>query len=80
MEEAIKILKHAEAVLMKKIKGLKDGKPKYAASEKLRELRNAIQLLKHESMLDELDKEMDAKEEEAFLKQMFTNHPPTAQA
>ena len=30
MEEAIKVLQHAEVVLMKKIRAMKDGKPKYA--------------------------------------------------
>jgi hypothetical protein len=46
MQEAIKILRHSETVLVKKIKGMKDGKPKYAASEKLTELRDAIGALK----------------------------------
>lgn len=49
MQEAIDILEHAEVVLMKKIKSLQDGKPKYAASEKLTEIRYAISLLKMHS-------------------------------
>ncbi len=79
MDEAIKILRHAEDVLMKKIKGLKDGKPKWLASEKLRELRNAITVLK-QANLDEEFAEMDEKEEDEILEQIFTNRPPQAQA
>lgn len=45
MQEAIDILRHSETVLVKKIKGMKDGKPKYAAAEKLNELRDAIKVL-----------------------------------
>ena len=45
MQEAIDILRHSETVLVKKIKGMKDGKPKYAASAKLNELRDAIKAL-----------------------------------
>ena len=46
MQEAIEILRHSESVLVKKIKAMKDGKPKYAASAKLNELRDAIKVLK----------------------------------
>ena len=45
MQEAIEILRHSESVLVKKIKGMKDGKPKYAASDKVTELREAIKAL-----------------------------------
>ena len=76
MQEAIKILRHSEAVLMKKIKGMKDGKPKYAANEKVRELRYAIDVLKQVSMEDEADE----KEEEEVLKQIFEANPPHAKA
>jgi hypothetical protein len=44
--EALIVLTHAEAVLMKRIRDMKDGKPKYAASERLNELRSALKLLK----------------------------------
>jgi hypothetical protein len=44
--EAIIVLTHAEAVLMKRIREMKDGKPKYAASERLQELRTAMKLFK----------------------------------
>lgn len=76
MQEAIKILQHSEVVLMKKIKGLQDGKPKWAASAKLAEIRNAIAVLKQYDMVEE----MDEQEEEAFLAHQFTEHPPKAQA
>ena len=76
MTEAIKILRHAEAVLMKKVKSMKDGKPKYAANDKIRELRYAIDVLKQVSMEDEADE----KEEEEVLKQIFEANPPHAKA
>jgi len=44
--EAIIVLTNAEAVLMKRIKVMRDGKPKYAASERLNEIRNALKVLK----------------------------------
>jgi hypothetical protein len=44
--EALIVLTHAEAVLMKRIRDMKDGKPKYAASERLNELRTALKLFK----------------------------------
>ena len=76
MIEAIKILRHAESVLMKKVKSMKDGKPKYAANDKIRELRAAIDILKQVSMEEELDE----KEEEEVLQQIFEANPPHAKA
>jgi hypothetical protein len=76
MQEAIEILQHSEVVLMKKIKAMKDGKPKYAASERLNEIRYAIQVLKAH---DEMD-EMMAENEDAILTQQFINNPPRAKA
>ena len=76
MTEAIKILKHAESVLMKKIRSMQDGKPKYAASAKLSEIRDAIKILKQVNMEDEIGEE----EETEFLTHLFTNHPPQAKA
>jgi len=52
MQEAIKVLRHAESVLAKKIKGMKDGKPKYAANERINELREALKVLKQYDMED----------------------------
>lgn len=46
--EAIEVLTKAEAVLMKRIKAMRDGKPKYAASERLNQLREALKLVKNE--------------------------------
>jgi hypothetical protein len=76
MQEAIEILQHSEVVLMKKIKAMKDGKPKYAASERLNEIRYAIQVLKAH---DEMD-EMLTENEDAILTQQFINNPPRAKA
>ena len=73
MQEAIKILEHSEVVLMKKIKAMKDGKPKYAASAKISELRDAISLIEqYESGLDEL--------EDAGLVEALIENPPHAKA
>ena len=49
MQEAIDILRHSETVLVKKIKGMKDGKPKYAAADKLNEIREAIKILQYQN-------------------------------
>jgi hypothetical protein len=76
MEEAIKILEHNEVVLMKKIKGLQDGKPKWAASEKLREIRYAIDILKAHNDLDDM---LEEKEDEILIQQ-FTQNPPRYKA
>ena len=45
MQDVIDILRHQEAVLMKKIKGMNDGKPKYAASERVNQIRQGIRVL-----------------------------------
>lgn len=76
MEHALEILGHAEVVLMKKIKAMKDGKPKYVASEKLNELRHAMAVLKAH---DELD-EMIAANEDEILMEQFSRNPPKAKA
>jgi len=44
--EAIVVLENAESVLMNRIRVMRDGKPKYAASERLTELRTAMRILK----------------------------------
>jgi hypothetical protein len=46
MNEAIEVLEKAEAVLMKRIREMRDGKPKYAANHRLNELRDALKLIK----------------------------------
>ena len=76
MEHVMEILGHAEVVLMKKIKAMKDGKPKYAASEKLNEIRHAMAILKAHDELDEMFEE----NEDAILIEQFTQDPPQAKA
>lgn len=44
--EAFIVLESAESVLVNRIRVMRDGKPKYAASERLTELRAAIRMLK----------------------------------
>jgi hypothetical protein len=76
MQEAITILQHSESVLMKRIKAMKDGKPKYAASERLKEIRQAISILR---VHDEMD-EIFGENEDDILIEKFTKHPPNAKA
>jgi hypothetical protein len=76
MDYAIKKLKQDELVLMKKIKGLQDGKPKWAASTQLVEIRSAIALLER---YNEMSAE-DMENEDEYLKQIFELHPAKAKA
>ena len=76
MEYAIKKLKQDEVVLMKKIKGLQDGKPKWAASAQLDEIRTAIKLLQRYNDITE----QDLEDEDEYLKQVFEMAPAKAQA
>ena len=76
MEYAIKKLKQDEVVLMKKIKGLQDGKPKWAASAQLDEIRTAIKLLERYENITE----QDIEDEDEYLKQVFEMSPPKAKA
>jgi hypothetical protein len=76
MEYAIKKLKQDEVVLMKKIKGLQDGKPKWAASAQLDEIRTAIKLLERYDSITE----QDLEDEDEYLKQVFEMAPAKAQA
>jgi hypothetical protein len=76
MEYAIKKLKQDEVVLMKKIKSLQDGKPKWAASKQLDEIRTAIKLLERYNDITE----QDLEDEDEYLKEVFTAAPPKAQA
>ena len=76
MDYAIKKLKQDEVVLMKKIKGLQDGKPKWAASEQLDEIRSAIQLLERYNNITE----QDIENEDEYLKQVFEMSPAKAKA
>ena len=76
MDYAISKLKHDEVVLMKKIKSLQDGKPKWAASKQLYELRMAIKLLERYNDMTAAE----AEEEDEYLKEIFEVNPPKAQA
>ena len=76
MDYAIHKLKQDEIVLMKKIKGLQDGKPKWAASEQLTEIRSAIALLER---YNEMTAEQIENEDE-YLKELFEDNPPKAKA
>ena len=76
MDYAIMKLKQDEIVLMKKIKSLQDGKPKWAASEQLDEIRSAIELLDRYNNITE----QDIEDEDTYLKQVFANNPAKAKA
>jgi hypothetical protein len=76
MDYAIHKLKQDEIVLMKKIKSLQDGKPKWAASKQLDEIRSAIALLER---YNEMSAE-DMENEDEYLKQIFEQHPAKAKA
>jgi uncharacterized caspase-like protein len=76
MDYAIKKLKQDEVVLMKKIKSLQDGKPKWAASAQLDEIRSAIKLLERYENITE----QDIEDEDEYLKQVFEMSPPKAKA
>jgi len=76
MEFPISKLKEDEVVLMKKIKTLKDGKPKWTTSKQLDEVRSAIKLLERYNDITENDLE----NEDEYLKQIFEVHPPNAKA
>jgi uncharacterized caspase-like protein len=76
MDYAIKKLKADEIVLMKKIKGLQDGKPKWAASEQLEQIRSAIKLLERYNAITE----QDIENEDEYLKQVFEHTPAKAMA
>ncbi len=76
MEYPIMKLKQDEVVLMKKIKGLQDGKPKWKASEELGQIRSAIALLERYNEMTEADLE----NEDEYLKEVFEMNPPKAKA
>lgn len=76
MTEAIVVLEKAEAVLMKRIRAMKDGSPKWAASNRLNELRAALKMIKaYEREVDAFEAEQDE-----FLKESLMAYPPIAQA
>ena len=76
MSKAIEVLEHAEVVLMKKLRGLRDGKPKWACADELMEVKRAISVLK------QFDKGIAEAQlsEDAYLQEALTLNPPIAQA
>ena len=76
MQEAIVVLEKAEAVLMKRIRAMKDGSPKWSASSRLNEIRSALKFIKA------LDREAEAfeAEQDEDIKEALIINPPIAQA
>ena len=46
MEYPLEVLTKSESVLMQRIRRMKDGEPKWAASSRLRGIREAIKIIK----------------------------------
>jgi len=69
MNEAIVVLEKAEAVLMKRIRAMRDGSPKWSASARLNEIRSALRVLK-----------VVEREGDEFIVEALTINPPIAQA
>jgi hypothetical protein len=60
MNEAIEVLEKAEAVLMKRIRAMRDGSPKWSAAGRLNEIRSALKLIKDaEKVGEELQIELE---------------------
>jgi len=66
-------LKQDEIVLMKKIKGLQDGKPKWAAAKQLDEVRGAIALLERYN-------NVTVEDVDTLIDEYYSTHPPVVQA
>ena len=76
MDYAIHKLKQDEIVLIKKIKSLQDGKPKWAASKQIDEIRSAIKLLERYNQMTAEDLER----QDEYLQELFEDHPAKALA
>ena len=76
MNEAIVVLEKAEAVLMKRIRAMRDGSPKWAAAKSLNEIRAALKVLKH---LERDVQELLLEQDEMIVEALMQN-PPIAQA
>ena len=76
MNEAIVVLDKAEAGLMKRIRAMRDGSPKWAASKRLNEIRAALKVLKHV----ERDVQELLLEQDEMIVEALTQNPPIAQA
>lgn len=76
MQEAIVVLEKAEAVLMKRIRAMRDGSPKWSASARLNEVRAALKMIK----AYEQNAEMYEAERDDMIVEALTLYPPIAQA
>jgi hypothetical protein len=76
MNEAIVVLEKAEAVLMKRIRAMRDGSPKWSASARLNEIRAALKMIK----AYEQNAEMYEAERDDMIVEALTLYPPIAQA
>jgi len=76
LEHALEVLQHAESVLMKRIREMRDGKPKDVAKDKLYQIRDAIGLIKEYGVVSE---QVDEIQEEKMI-HYFTHNPPIAEA
>jgi hypothetical protein len=76
MQEAIVVLEKAESVLMKRIRAMRDGSPKWAASKRLNEVRAALKMIKdYENNAEAFELERDA-----LIVEALEMYPPIAQA
>jgi hypothetical protein len=76
LEHALEVLQHAESVLMKRIREMRDGKPKDVAKDKLYQIRDAIALVKEYGIVSE---KVDEIQDEKMI-HYFTHNPPIAEA
>lgn len=76
MQEAIVVLEKAEAVLMKRIRAMRDGSPKWSASARLNEIRSALKMIKQ---YEQGAAEFEAERDEMIV-EALTLYPPIAQA
>jgi hypothetical protein len=76
LEHPLEVLQHAESVLMKRIREMRDGKPKDVAKDKLYQIRDAIALVKEYGVVSE---EVEEQEEEMMI-HYFSKNPPIAEA
>jgi hypothetical protein len=76
LEHALEVLQHSESVLMKRIREMRDGKPKDVAKDKLYQIREAIGLIKEYGIVSE---QVDEIQEEKMIR-YFTHNPPIAEA
>jgi len=76
LEHPLEVLQHAESVMMKRIREMRDGKPKDVAKDKLYQIRDAIALVKEYGIVSE---QVDEIQDEKMI-HYFTHNPPIAEA